>query len=226
MYEAVIRLGHYERLLDLTSMNEYLAATGLGYKSRMSPLSAAIGRVQLRHLAERGDPQRELHHARTSSRDAGLHPAVPRPRGSNEPTSNTSSGTTNRPRGFPSTTSPRPPGRGRPELSAPRYPLLHQMPVFTHGIWRSITRLADAERPDYDENDLPLTTEGNGSLIKLPSFPNADQGLVEQYATFQGARTRRRTAPGDGRAAPEQAAPRRRRGRTRIRSRRAAVMPP
>ncbi|MDG1898483.1 MAG: DegT/DnrJ/EryC1/StrS family aminotransferase, partial [Phycisphaerales bacterium] len=70
------------------------------------------------------------------------------------------------------------------QLSAPRYPLLHQMPVFTHGIWKSITRLPDdGDLREYDEDDLPGTTEGNGSLIKLPAFPNADDGLVDQYCT-------------------------------------------
>ena len=68
------------------------------------------------------------------------------------------------------------------QLSAPRYPLLHQMPVFTHGLWKQITRLPDdGNLPEYDENDLPGTTAGNGTLVKLPSFPNEDQGLIEQY---------------------------------------------
>jgi dTDP-4-amino-4,6-dideoxygalactose transaminase len=51
--EKVIRFGHYERLLGLASPNKRFAATGFGFKFRMSPLSAAVARVQLKYLAER-----------------------------------------------------------------------------------------------------------------------------------------------------------------------------
>ncbi len=183
MYEAVIRLGHYERLLDLTSMNKYLAATGLGYKSRMSPLSAAIGRVQLRHLAERNAIRNEncITLGRHLETLGCIQPFLA-PEGIERTYFEYLIRYDESATGLPIDDFTRALQAEGAELSAPRYPLLHQMPVFTHGIWRSITRLADAdERPDYDENDLPLTTEGNGSLIKLPSFPNADQGLVEQY---------------------------------------------
>jgi dTDP-4-amino-4,6-dideoxygalactose transaminase len=69
-------------------------------------------------------------------------------------------------------------------VSAPRYPLLHQQPVFTHGVWSKIARLpATNDNPlhVYDPADLPLTTIGNGSLIKLPTFPSASTDLLDQY---------------------------------------------
>ncbi|MBY0308846.1 MAG: hypothetical protein K2Q09_08905, partial [Phycisphaerales bacterium] len=34
----------------------------------------------------------------------------------------------------------------------------------------------------YDPSDLARTTAGNGSLLKLPSFPSASEELLEQYA--------------------------------------------
>ena len=70
-------------------------------------------------------------------------------------------------------------------VEAPRYPLLHQQPVFTHNVWAKIARLpATPENPIhlYDPTDLPLTTLGNGSLLKLPAFPSADKDLLDQYA--------------------------------------------
>ena len=69
-------------------------------------------------------------------------------------------------------------------VAAPRYPLLHQQPVFTHQVWSKIARLpATPENPihNYDPADLPLTTQGNGSLLKLPTFPSANKELLNQY---------------------------------------------
>ena len=40
--------------------------------------------------------------------------------------------------------------------------------------------------PRYHAKDLPQTTAANETLIKLPSFPNADRELLEHYvAAFQ-----------------------------------------
>ena len=184
MYEAVLRLGHYERLLDLESMNKYLAASGLGYKFRMSPLSAAIGRVQLRHLADRNAIRNanciELgRHLETLGMHAFLAPEDIE-RTYFEYLVRYDEAAT----GLPIDDFTRALQAEGAQLSAPRYPLLHQMPVFTHGLWKQITRLPDdGDLPEYDENDLPGTTAGNGTLIKLPAFPNEDQGLIEQYKT-------------------------------------------
>jgi dTDP-4-amino-4,6-dideoxygalactose transaminase len=70
-------------------------------------------------------------------------------------------------------------------VTAPRYPLLHQQPVFTRGVWSTIARLpATTENPlhVYDPADLPVTTLGNGSMLKLPAFPSATTELLDQYA--------------------------------------------
>ena len=34
----------------------------------------------------------------------------------------------------------------------------------------------------YDPHALPRTEAGNGSLLKLPAFPGAASGLLDQYA--------------------------------------------
>jgi dTDP-4-amino-4,6-dideoxygalactose transaminase len=70
-------------------------------------------------------------------------------------------------------------------VTAPRYPLLHQQPVFTHGVWSKLARLpATKESPlhVYDPAALPVTTLGNGTLLKLPAFPSATKALLDQYA--------------------------------------------
>jgi hypothetical protein len=57
--------------------------------------------------------------------------------------------------------------------------------VFTQGVWSNIARLPSTpENPIrvYDPTDLPLTTSGNGSLLKLPAFPSANHDLLDQYA--------------------------------------------
>ena len=53
-YERAVCLGHYERISKLPDEKYHkYASTCFGYKYRITPLSAAIARVQLRHLDER-----------------------------------------------------------------------------------------------------------------------------------------------------------------------------
>ena len=67
-------------------------------------------------------------------------------------------------------------------VAVPRYPLLHQQPLFTEGAWNTIARLGpDASLPVYDSNALPNTQAANEALIKLPVFPNADREILDQY---------------------------------------------
>ena len=68
-------------------------------------------------------------------------------------------------------------------VGAPRYPLLHQQPFFTEGHYARMARLpSDVPVPVYSPDALPWTTAANGSLLKLPSFPNAERALLDQYA--------------------------------------------
>ena len=70
-------------------------------------------------------------------------------------------------------------------VSRPRYPLLHQQPLFTEGRWAQISRLEEAPDhplPSFDPTALPRTTSGNGTLVKLPSFPSATPALLDEYA--------------------------------------------
>ena len=68
------------------------------------------------------------------------------------------------------------------EVTAPRYPLLHQQPFFTEGIFKEILRLpANTHLPSYGDISLPVTETINTKLLKLPSFPRQDNGILDQY---------------------------------------------
>jgi perosamine synthetase len=187
------RFGHYERLVPLKAIDHpyaRFAATGFGYKFRMSPLSAALARTQLRSLTARnairnancvylskklaklgiqtfmsGDPGLEqtqrVYFEFLVRYDATAHDGVP----------TKAIAKALQAEGC--------------QVSAPRYPLLHQQPVFTEGEWLKLARLEHDESARsrvYDPADLARTTAGNGTLIKLPSFPSADKALLDQYA--------------------------------------------
>jgi dTDP-4-amino-4,6-dideoxygalactose transaminase len=68
-------------------------------------------------------------------------------------------------------------------IGLPRYPLVHQQPLFTEGHYRSVLRCECTDLPDYASLRLPVTEAANQSMIKLPSFPNADRQLLDQYIT-------------------------------------------
>ena len=68
-------------------------------------------------------------------------------------------------------------------VSMPRYPLLHQQPFFTEGAFKEILRLPpESALPSYADCSLPLTETANKTLLKLPSFPRPDNGILDQYA--------------------------------------------
>jgi len=63
--------------------------------------------------------------------------------------------------------------------------LLHQQPVFTEDRFIDIARLRHLPReslPTYRPDALPRTAAENQNLLQLPSFPNADRSLLDEYA--------------------------------------------
>ncbi len=183
--EAATRLGHYERLLELESKNKYFAATGFGFKFRMAPMAAALACSQLEQMQERNNRRNknceylsrklETMGFETFLSDADVHRVYFEflVRYDEKKT------------GLPINDLASALQAEGALVAAPRYPLLHQQPVFTHNVWSKIARLpATQENPihTYDPTDLPNTTLGNGSLLKLPSFPSANTALLDQYA--------------------------------------------
>jgi len=181
--ERAICLGDIERIRELDSPSRRFAATSFGVKTRMAPLSAAVGRVQLRHLDERNSHRNDnieylserLERLGVQTFKSPAHirrvyfeylvrlPASPMPRD----------------------LLVRALQAEGCEASLPRYPLLHQQPIFTEGLFARIARLdgiGDGNVPRYAEDDLPKTTRANMELLRLPSFPNTNRALLDEYA--------------------------------------------
>lgn len=181
LYRRALGLGDIRRIAALPMPDRRFAATGFGLKTRIAPMSAALGRAMLSRLAEtnaiRGAHHRKLALALESlGFDAFLPPA-----GSERVW-------------FEFIVRPRDPRVDVPRLSdalvaqgarvcAPRYPLLHRQPFFTEGHWRSLGRYPEkAVIPESGAVSLPGTEELNGRLIRLPNFTHPDAGpLVDQY---------------------------------------------
>src|SRR5262249_11249854 len=145
------------------------------------PLSAAVARVQLRHLEER-NARRNANLSYLSRRleEAGFETYLPpphvervyfeylvRPRGD---------------LGIPISLLIQALVAEACDAQQPRYPLLHQQPLFTEGEFQRIARLpSDMASPVYRPEALPRTQALNEQLIRLPSFPQADRPLLDQY---------------------------------------------
>jgi perosamine synthetase len=182
LYRRAVRLGDIRRILDLPMPDKRFAATGFGMKTRIAPMSAALGKAMLERLPETNSI-RESNHRRLSAALEGLgfDSFLPPP------------GTTRV--WFEFLIRPRDPATDVPKLverlisqgtrvNAPRYPLLHRQPFFTESHWRSVGRYPDASvLPDIERLSLPRTEELNGRLIRLPNFTHPDAGpLLEEYA--------------------------------------------
>jgi dTDP-4-amino-4,6-dideoxygalactose transaminase len=185
IHEHALCLGHFERILPLKTPARRFAGTGFGMKHRMSPLSAAVARVQLKHLSERNARRnRNIEYLSQKLEKLGVHTFLPPPGAERVYfqflVQNDSLRT----------------GITTDKLVAalkaegcdaigPRYPLLHQQPVFTEDRFLDIARLRHLPReslPTYRPDALPQTTAGNATLIQLPSFPSAERALLDQYA--------------------------------------------
>lgn len=182
LHERAACLGDITRIFELQTPARRFAATSFGIKTRIAPVSAAIARVQLKHLPDRN-----------RRRNGNLEHLSRRLE----------------PLGFDTFLSPShikrtyfeylvrvdPERVVLPiellidalqhegcEIGAPRYPLLHQQPFFTEGHYRAVLRCDRDDLPDYGRVRLPTTEEANKHMLKLPAFPNADRELLDQYA--------------------------------------------
>ena len=185
IWEKALRLGHYERLAGLATANRRFAATGFGLKLRISPLNAAVARVQLAELPARNRQRNaNIEYLSRNLQEQGLATFAAPPdvdrvyfefhvRYDEERT------------GLPIENFLRALEAEGARVTRPRYPLLHQQPLFVEGHWARIARLTSADGrplPTYDPQALPRTVAGNQMLLKLPSFPRASRRLLDQYA--------------------------------------------
>lgn len=202
-YERATCLGDITRIIELPTPARRFAGTSFGIKTRIAPLSAAIARVQLRHLPER-NAVRHANLLRLSERLEPLGYHTFRAPSHIQRTY------------FEFMVRPDPERIHLPldvliealkqegcQVSAPRYPLLHQQPFFTEGRWREVARLGERpDLPDYGAVRLPVTEHANATLLKLPSFPNPCPELLDQYATAFEKVTRHASAIAERRPTP------------------------
>ncbi len=186
IHEHALCLGHFERILNLPTAARRFAGTGFGMKHRLAPLSAAVARTQLKHLAERNARRNaNIEYLSRRLEKLGLRTFLA-PEGIERAyflfiIQNDEAAT-----GLPTEALVNALQAEGCDVVRPKYPLLHQQPVFTEGVFVDIARLHGLPReslPTYRKDDLPRTTAANAQLIQLPAFPSADRALLDQYAT-------------------------------------------
>lgn len=186
LIEKALCYGHYERLLSMKGLPvQRFAATGFGHKCRISPLSAAMARAQLRYLDERNAGRnRNCEYVSEGLEKLGCfqlfrsHAGVERVYFEFLVTYRSG------PENLPLPLLVKALEAEGANIRAPRYPLLHQQPVFTEGHWKRIAQLTEddpAAQRRYDPADLPKTVAMNARLLRLPAFPNASRELLDQY---------------------------------------------
>ena len=184
-FEKTVCLGDMARVMELQSPARRFAGTTFGVKTRMAPMSAAIARVQLHHLPER-NTQRNANLKYLSERleELGLHTFLPPPHVERVYFEYMIRYDLSH-RALPMERLIEALRAEGCEVEYPRYPLLHQQPLFTEGHFARIARStnhSEASVPEYNPLALPQTEAVNRELLKLPSFPSAERELLDQYA--------------------------------------------
>jgi dTDP-4-amino-4,6-dideoxygalactose transaminase len=181
-WERAVCFGDITRIIELQTPARRFAATSFGIKSRIAPMSAAIARTQLARLPENNRRRnRNLEYLSAGLEELGIHTFLPPPHIERVY--------------FEYLVRPDLDRIGLStaaligaliaegcQAAVPRYPLLHQQPFFTEGAFRSVMRpRPDADIPDYALLSLLVTEDANARMLKLPSFPNAERELLDQY---------------------------------------------
>jgi dTDP-4-amino-4,6-dideoxygalactose transaminase len=182
-YEKAVCLGDITRIIELQTPARRFAATSFGIKTRIAPMSAAIGINQLKKLKEH-NTLRNKNHINLSNKleKLGFHTFLAPEHIQrvyfeyliqyDEETFS-----------LPIDRLIEALNKEGCQVSVPRYPLLHQQPFFTEGFFKQILRLPDnSDLPSYTECSLPFTETTNEKLLKLPSFSGPDNGIIDQYA--------------------------------------------
>jgi perosamine synthetase len=183
-YERAVCLGDITRIIELETPARRFAATSFGIKTRIAPMSAAIARIQLKHLEKNNRRRnRNLEYLSAALEEMGFNTFLPPAHVKRVY--------------FEFLVRADSPRIGLPidlliealqaegcSIGLPRYPLLHQQPFFTEGHFLKIARPdAQGASRQYRGDELPETEKVNRSMVKLPSFPAADQEILEQYIT-------------------------------------------
>ncbi len=181
-YEKAVCLGDITRIIELQTPARRFAATSLGIKTRIAPISAAIGLSQLRQLPEHNSTRnKNLLYLSKKLETLGFHTFLP-PDHIERVYFEYLIQYDEEQSGLSKDILLQALSREGCQASLPRYPLLHQQPFFTEGVFRRFLRLPpDIQPPSYRDCSLPFTEAANNSLLKLPSFPGQDNGILDQY---------------------------------------------
>lgn len=180
-FARAAQLGDVWRCLELPEPERRFAGTTFGIKTRLAPLSAAVGLSQLAKL-DGANLVRAANCAplEDALESIGLEPFRPEPgcvrvwfellvRVRAERCGLDAAA-------FAAAMSAE---GGR--CSPPRYPLLHRQPLFTEGRWNQIARLPPPLRR-YDAGDLPRTSALAAELVRFPVFTQPAGELAARYA--------------------------------------------
>ena len=181
-YEKAICLGDITRIIELQSPAIRFAATSFGIKTRIAPLSAAIGINQLSRLNEHNDRRnRNIEYLSIALEKMGFHTYLP-PKHIKRTYFEYLIRYDNDKFILPFDILMEALQKEGCQVARPRYPLLHNQPFFIEGHYKEILRLPSGYNlPNYENCSLPYTEKANSCLIKLPSFPGEDNGILDQY---------------------------------------------
>ncbi len=181
--ERATCMGDMMRVLELNTPAARFAGTTFGIKTRMAPLSAAVARTQFKHLDERNARRNEnILYLSERLEKLGFHtfqspPHINRVYFEFLVRYDAKRWGLDRDRLIDALKA-----EGC-EVGFPRYPLVHQQPLFTEGMYRTIPAMRGvANLPEYRADALPRTEAANNDMLKLPSFPFATRPLLDQYA--------------------------------------------
>lgn len=182
-YEKATCLGDITRIIELQSPARRFAATSFGIKTRIAPISAAIGLNQLRQLKEHNAIRnKNIIYLSEKLESLGFHTFL-QPDHIERVYFEFLVQYDEEKYSLPRDILLKALLEEGCQVAQPRYPLVHQQPFFTEGVFTQFLRfLPDEKMPDYSECDLPFTEAANNSLLKLPSLPNQDNGILDQYA--------------------------------------------
>lgn len=180
-HERATCLGDITRIAELDSLLRRFAATSMGIKTRIAPMSAALGRASLRKLPETNQLRNANHRWLSEQLEPlGFDTFLPPPgvervyfeflirhRDENFDTARIIESLQ----------------RLGAHVTRPRYPLLHEQPFFREGHIREIGRYSTGVKlPDYSHLGFPVTERENQRLIKLPNFCQPADELLHQYS--------------------------------------------
>lgn len=186
LHKRALCLGDITRIIRMPLPEMRFAATSFGIKTRIAPMSAALGRSMLARLPETNAVRNRNHLLLSEALEPLGFDCFSPPAGTERVY-------------FEFIIRPRDPTMDVPHLveilqqlgckvGLPRYPLLHQQPFFTEGHWQVTGRYPDGTpAPDRGNPSLPRTEQTNGTLMHLPNFCHPDSApLIHQYiAAFQ-----------------------------------------